>query len=219
MKKKSFAIIGLGRFGSAVALTLLESGYEVLALDSNEELVQKYSDKFTHVIAADTTDENALKSLGMRNFDVVIVAIGHDVQASLLTTLLLKEIGVEHIVAKADNLLHGKMLEKIGATRVVYPERDMGQRLAHNLISTNVLEYIELSPNFGIIEAAVPTSLVGLTLQKSDLRAKFGINVVALKRKGQIIVSPMPTEVFEQGDILVIIGDSLGIQQFEKMRT
>lgn len=219
MKKKSFAIIGLGRFGSAVALTLLESGYEVLALDSNEELVQKYSDKFTHVIAADTTDENALKSLGMRNFDVVIVAIGHDVQASLLTTLLLKEIGVEHIVAKADNLLHGKMLEKIGATRVVYPERDMGQRLAHNLISTNVLEYIELSPNFGIIEAAVPTSLVGLTLLKSDLRAKFGINVVALKRKGQIIVSPMPTEVFEQGDILVIIGDSLGIQQFEKMRT
>lgn len=219
MKKKSFAIIGLGRFGSAVALTLLESGYEVLALDSNEELVQKYSDKFTHVIAADTTDENALKSLGMRNFDVVIVAIGHDVQASLLTTLLLKEIGVEHIVAKADNLLHGKMLEKIGATRVVYPERDMGQRLAHNLISTNVLEYIELSPNFGIIEAAVPTSLVGLTLLKSDLRAKFGINVVALKRKGQIIVSPLPTEVFEQGDILVIIGDSLGIQQFEKMRT
>lgn len=219
MKKKSFAIIGLGRFGSSVALTLLDSGYEVLALDSNEELVQKYSDKFTHVIAADTTDENSLKSLGMRNFDVVIVAIGHDVQASLLTTLLLKEIGVEHIVAKADNLLHGKMLEKIGANRVVYPERDMGQRLAHNLISTNVLEYIELSPNFGIIEAAVPTPLVGQTLQQSDLRAKFGINVVALKRKGQIIVSPMPTELFELGDILVIIGDSLGIQQFEKMRT
>ena len=160
-KNKQFAVIGLGRFGVSVARTLFKGGYEVLAIDSNEERVQKISSEVTHVVQADTTDENALKALGIRNFDVVVVAIGEDVQANVLTTLLLKELGVNYIVAKAKNELHGKMLEKIGADRVVYPERDMGQRVAHNLVSTNVLDYIELSPDLSLVEVTTPKVLGG----------------------------------------------------------
>lgn len=145
--EKHFAVIGLGRFGTSVAMTLQSLGHEVLAIDSDAERVQKLSDQVTHVVQVDTTEESALMALGLRNFDAIVVAIGEDVQANVATTLLLKEIGVPYIIAKARNALHGKMLEKIGADRVVYPERDMGQRVAHSMVSANVLDYIELSPN------------------------------------------------------------------------
>ncbi|EAX48189.1 TrkA-N domain protein [Thermosinus carboxydivorans Nor1] len=157
-RNKSFAVIGLGRFGTSVARTLSRLGYEVLAIDTEEERVQQVADEVTHTYIADTTDENSLKALGIRNFDVVVVAIGEDIQANVLTTLLLKDLGVKYIVAKARNELHGKMLAKIGADRVVYPERDMGQRVAHNLVSTNVLDYIELSPDLSLIEPALPAA-------------------------------------------------------------
>ena len=139
-QKKQFAVIGLGRFGTSVAMTLQQLGHEVLAIDADEERVQKISDQVTHVVQADTTDENSLQALGLRNFDAVVVAIGENVQANVATTLLVKDMGVPFIIAKARNALHGKMLEKIGADRVVYPERDMGQRVAHSLISSNVLD-------------------------------------------------------------------------------
>jgi trk system potassium uptake protein TrkA len=217
MKKKQFAIIGLGRFGASVATTLFRLGYEVLAVDSNEERVQKFSDEVTHVVQADTTDENALKAVGIRNFDVVVVAIGEDVQANVLTTLLLKEMGVPYIVAKARNALHGKMLEKIGADRVVYPERDMGQRVAHNLVSTNVLDYIELSPDLSLVEVTAPKMLMGQSLAEANLRAKYGINVVAVKRGDEIIVPPLPSEKIAEKDILIIVGGTTGIKQLEEL--
>lgn len=217
MKRKQFAVIGIGRFGSSVASCLAGQGYEVMAVDEDEERVQKISEVVTHAVRADTTDEDALKSLGIRNFDAVVVAIGHDVQASILTTLLLKEAGVAYIVAKAQNALHGKMLEKIGADRVVYPEWDMGTRIAHNLISTNVLEYIELSPELSIVEVTVPRDMVGKELAESNLRERYGLNLVAIRRGETILVTPKPTEVFSRGDILFVIGENKGIRRLEQM--
>lgn len=219
MKKKSkqFAVIGLGRFGKSVARTLVKMGYEVLAVDVSEERVQGFSDEVTHVVQADTTDEETLKALGIRNFDVVVVAIGEDVQANTLTVLLLKELGVEYIVAKARNILHGKMLVKLGVDRVVYPERDMGQRVAHNLVATNVLEYIELSPNLTMVEVTTPKNLVGKTLAETELRAKYKVNVVAIKRGEEVIVPPVPSEKILDEDILFVVGDTKGIHKLEEL--
>lgn len=214
---KQFAVIGLGRFGTSIATTLFKLGHEVLAIDVNEEQVQRLSETVTHVVQADTTDENSLKALGIRNFDVVVVAIGEDVQANVLTTLLLKELGIKYIVAKARNELHGKMLAKIGADRVVYPERDMGLRVAHNLVSTNVLEYIELSPDLSVAEITAPKTLVGHSLAEADLRVKYEINVVAIKRNEVLIVPPPSDEKIRQGDILIFVGQTKGIQAMEEL--
>ena len=189
----------------------------MLAIDADEERVQKFADEVTHVVQADTTDENSLKALGIRNFDTVVVAIGADVQANVLTTLLLKELGVRYIVAKAKNQLHGKMLEKIGADRVIYPERDMGMRVAHNLVSTNVLDYIELSPNLSLVEVSAPRALRGQTLAESNLRSRYGINVVAIKRGEEIIVPPMPTDKIDDQDILIVVGANTGIRKLEEL--
>lgn len=216
-KTKQFAVIGLGRFGTSVASTLHKMGYEVLAIDTDEERVQEFSNEVTHVVQADTTDEDTLKALGIRNFDVVVVAIGADIQANILTTLLLKELGVPYIVAKANNKLHGKMLKKLGADRVVFPERDMGQRVAHNLISSTIMDYIELSPDLNIMEISVPQAIVGKTLVQTDLRAKYGINVVAIKRGDHIIVTPIPSEKIIVQDILVVVGTIKGIQSLEEL--
>lgn len=217
-KEKQFAVIGLGRFGASVAMTLLKMGYEVLAIDSNPERVQKFSDSITYVVQADTTDENALKELGIRNFDTVVVAIGADIQANTMTTLLLKELGVNRIVAKASNALHGKMLQKIGADRVVYPERDMGYRVAHNLAAPNVLDYIELTPEVSVVEVSAPAILIGKSLAESRLRSVYGINVVAIKRGEQMIVPPLPEEQIRAQDILIVVGDSVGAQRLEELQ-
>ena len=217
MKRKQFAIIGLGRFGTSVAKTLYEMGYEVLAVDTDETRVQDFSDEVTNVVQADTTDEDTLKALGIRNFDVVVVAIGADVQANLMTTLQLKEMGVSYIVAKAKNNLHGKMLEKIGADRVVYPERDMGQRVAHNLVSSNVLEYIELSPEYSIVEVTAPKVLVGKNLVETDLRGRYEVNVVAIRRGEQLLVPPQPTEKIMDKDVLFVVGANRGVQRLEEL--
>jgi trk system potassium uptake protein len=216
-KKKQFAVIGLGRFGTSVATTLFKTGYEVLAIDASADRVQKFSNEVTHVVQADTTDEGALKALGIRNFDVVVVAIGEDVQANVMTTLSLKEMGVKFIVAKARNELHGKMLEKIGADRVVYPERDMGVRVAHNLMSTNVLDYIELSPDLSLVEVSTPMELVGQSLAEANLRAKYGVNVVAIKRGDRLILPPLPSEKIVTKDILIVVGGNSGVNKLEEL--
>ncbi|CQR73977.1 Ktr system potassium uptake protein A [Sporomusa ovata DSM 2662] len=216
-KNKQFAVIGLGRFGTSVATTLFKLGYDVLAIDVNEEQVQKISETVTHVVQADTTDENSLKALGIRNYDVVIVAVGSDIQANVLTTLLLKELGIKYIVAKAINELHGKMLAKIGADRVVYPERDMGLRVAHSLVSTNVLEYIELSPDLSVAEITAPKILVGHSLAETNLRVKYELNVVAIKRNEVLLVPPPSDEKIKAGDILILVGQTKGIQKLEEL--
>lgn len=206
MAKKQFVVIGLGRFGTSVAKTLYSLGNDVLAIDVDEETVQNISDSVTHSVQADATDENTLRSLGIRNFDVAVVTIGSDLQSSVMVTLLLKELGVDLIIAKANSEIHAKVLYKIGADRVVLPERDMGVRVAHNLVSSNILDYIELSPDYSIAEIANPKAWQGKTLQELNLRANFGINIVAVKKDNDINVSPMAEDKLEAGDVIVAIG-------------
>lgn len=206
--KQSFVIVGLGRFGGSICRTLVESGQEVLAIDSNEDRVNEYMNIATHTVVANAQDEMTLRSLGIRNFDHVIVAIGEDIQASILVTLMCKEMGVPNILAKAQNEYHARVLEKIGADRVVHPERDMGYRIAHNLVSKNILDYLELSAEYSLAEVVVTNKkFYGKTLQELDFRQKFGLNVVAIRRNNdEPIVSPPAEEIVQQNDHLVVIG-------------
>lgn len=214
--KKQFAVIGLGRFGGAICNELTRQGMEVLVIDKDEDRVNEFSQIATHAVIADTTDEAALKSLGIRNFDNVIVAIGDNIQASILTTLILEELGVKHITVKAQNDYHGKVLRKIGADEVVHPERDMGVRIAHSITSTNVLDYLELSDQHSIVEMVAGSKMDGKSLIDLDVRAKFGLNIVGIKRSGEINVSPSADEVIQKGDILIVIGADEDINRMEK---
>ncbi|WP_147802458.1 potassium channel family protein [Alkalicoccus halolimnae] len=214
--KKQFAVIGLGRFGGSIVKELNELGMEVLAIDVNEEKVNEYASVATHAVMADTTDENTLRSLGIRNFDHVIVAIGDNIQSSILTTLMLVEIGVDHITVKAQNDYHEKVLSKIGAHKVVHPERDMGIRIAHNLVSKNVLDYLELSDEFSIVEIEAGARVDGYTLIDLDLRAKYGCNIMAVKRGEDINVSPAAEDVLKHGDVLIVIGADRDITRMEQ---
>ena len=216
MDLKQFVVLGLGRFGSSLARTLYGLGYDVLAVDEMEEAVQEISESVTHAVQADATDESTLRSLGLRNFDVAIVAIGSNIQSSILISMIVKELGVKHVVAKAQSELHAKLLYKIGVDRVVFPERDMGIRLAHNLVSSNVLDFIELSSDYSIVEMAALDEWQGKTLKDLDFRRKYGLNVIAIKRNGEMNVSPRAEEKIEENDVLVVIGDNERITRLEK---
>ncbi|MFZ3171680.1 MAG: TrkA family potassium uptake protein [Carboxydocellales bacterium] len=203
---RQFAVIGLGRFGSNIASALFRMGFEVLAIDEDEDRVQEIMEQVTHAVQADALDEEVLKKLGLRNFDKVIVAIGHDIQASILVTVMLKDMGVKSVVAKAQNDLHGRVLERVGADQVVYPERDMALKVAQQLVSGNVLDHIELSPEFSILEMITPIEFAGKLLGAIDLRNKHRVSVMAIKRGQDIIVAPGAQEHIEAKDILVVIG-------------
>jgi trk system potassium uptake protein len=205
-KKKSYVVWGLGRFGVSVAETLTELGHEVLGIDNNEEIVQRLSTVLTHVVVTDNIDETTVKALGLRNFDVAIVGIG-ELQANLLCTMLLKEAGVRMIVSKASSTLHGKMLEKIGADKVIYPERDMGKRVAHNLASSNIMDYIELTDDLSLMEISLIEDMKDKTLIEADVRRKYGVNVVAIKHKdGTTEINMDPQKPLVDGDVLIVIG-------------
>ncbi|WP_206711451.1 potassium channel family protein [Peribacillus faecalis] len=214
--KKEFAVIGLGRFGGSICRELVAQGMEVLAIDHKEDRVNEFASIASHAVIGDTTDESVLKSLGIRNFDHVIVAIGDDIQASILTTLMLKELGVKHITVKAQNDYHEKVLIKIGADQVVHPERDMGKRIAHKIVSNNILDYIDLSDDHSIVEIVASPRLNGRTLIDLDIRAKYGINIVGLKRGNKVIISPAADEMIYVGDILIVLGADTDINRFEK---
>lgn len=216
MSSKQFAIIGMGRFGSSVARTLYEMDFEVMGIDENEERINDNIQYVTHAVVADTTDERALKELGIRNFDVVVVAIGVDIQASILTVLTLKELGVKKIVAKAQNERHGQVLYKVGADRVVFPERDMGVRVAHNLISANVLDFIELAEDYSVAEVIVSSRMVGKSLRQLNLRALYEVNVIAIKSGDTFNITPNPDDLIRVGDVLVVIGNNKDLQTFEE---
>ncbi|MBS4008911.1 MAG: TrkA family potassium uptake protein [Clostridium sp.] len=218
MKARQFAVIGIGRFGASVAAKLYEMGYDVLAIDTSESRIDGIVDRVTHAVVADSTSETALKSLGISNFDVVIVAIGQDIQASILTTLVLKEMGVKQIVTKALTEQHGKVLQKIGADRIVFPERDMGVRVANNLAATNVLDFIELSPDFSIVEFIATAEMVGKSLKELDLRARFGVNVLAIRTADKnISVSPGASDKIQAGDLLIMVGENTSLQKMSEI--
>src|SRR5665648_1062803 len=210
---KQFIVLGLGRFSSSVATTLVELGHEVLGVDNDEERVNELKDKITQVVQADITDERALKELRVKNFDTATVGIGSDLETSILVTMMLKEMGVKYIIAKAQNNLHAKVLEKIGVDKIVFPERDMGRRIAHNLITPNIKEYIELEPDYSIIEIETLPEFVDKTLSELDLRNKYGINVLAIKRNDVFNISPRAKDIIKKGDLLIIIGETKKITE------
>ena len=212
MKNKQFAVIGIGRFGESLINELCRLGYEVLAIDVNEERVNDAVRTATHAIQADAMDQDTMKKIGIRNFDVVVVAIGNNIQSNILTTIILKELGVKKVVAKAQNALHGKVLEKIGADYVIYPERDMAIKLARSLVSHNFLEQINLSPTYSIIELFAPRVFVSKTLNEIGLRRKMQVTILAIRRGEDIIVSPGPDEKIGRDDILVVLGRNDNIE-------
>lgn len=205
-KRKQFAVIGLGRFGGSLIKELICMGYEVLAIDNDEQKVQEYVDIATHAVQADSSDENALRKLGIDNFDVVVVSIGQNIQVNILTTIILKEMGVKHVIAKAQNALHAKVLDKIGTDTVINPERDMAIKLAHSF-SHNIMNQIELSPDYSIVEMLAPQVMVNNSLLELQVRKKMNISVIAIKRDHEIMMPPNPEQVIREKDILVIAGE------------
>ena len=214
--KREFAVIGLGRFGGSVCEELSLEGMKVLAIDKNEHKVNEFKNIASHAVIADSTDEGVLKELGIKNMDHVIVAIGDNIEASILTTVILDDLGVEKITVKAQSDYHAKILHKIGANQVVHPERDMGKRIAHSIISSNILDYLELSDDYSMVEVAASKKMLGKTLIDLNIRAKFGCNVVAIKNGKDINVSPTADYKINFEDTLIVIVADEDISKFEK---
>ncbi|MCI7096684.1 MAG: TrkA family potassium uptake protein [Clostridiales bacterium] len=214
---KSYLVIGLGRFGSEVARKLSEQKGEVLAMDRRNDLVQQLSNHVTHAVVGDSQDKEVLRALGAGNFDCAVVAIGGDLSASVLTVMNLKELGVPYIVCKAHDETHRRVLEKLGADRVVIPEQENADRLAKSLSSTNVLDYIVLSNEYGIIEVPVPKVWVGKSLKELNVRAKLGINILAIKHDGMTDVSPAADYVLSGDAIMLVLGNTKALDAVQKL--
>lgn len=209
----SVIVIGLGRFGSALATTLEQLGDEVLGVDASEERVADLKDSLTHVVEADTTDIRALEQLGARDFDRAVVAIGSDMEASILTTAALVDLGIRDIWAKAMTRPHSRILERIGATHVVFPEAQMGERVAH-LVAGRVLDFVPLDSGFALVEATAPTSMCGRSLGDIGIRAKHGVTIVCVKPSGGTFTYATADTVLGPGDLIVIAGETSRAEAF-----
>jgi trk system potassium uptake protein TrkA len=223
MARRAFAVIGLGRFGSHTATTLAQLGQDVIGIDKNEDNVRRLGEVLQHVVELDATDERALRAAGLKDVDVAIISIGENVEASILIVTTVKELGIDTIIAKATTPLHGRILEKLGVTRVIFPEREMGIRLAHSLVVPNVLDYIELSRDTSIIEIPAPAAFVGKTLRELQLRPRYGLTLIAIKRQsqtgdGQITdIAPTADDQIRAGDVLSLLGNNERLAQLEKL--
>lgn len=219
MKRKQFAIIGLGRFGSAMASTLVELGQDVIGVDSEPERVRALADTITQAVELDAIDERALKAAGIHNVDVAVVSIGENIESSLLVVMLLKELGIRTIVAKAVTALHGRILEKLGVSRVVFPEREMATRTAHSLVMPNAIDYIELSRDFSIVELPAPAEFIGRSLKQLEMRPRFGLTLVAIKRREEQTevtnIAPGADEVIREGDVLALLGNIADLKRLD----
>jgi trk system potassium uptake protein TrkA len=213
---KEFIVIGLGRFGGGLAETLAGMGHEVLGVDSDPKAVQDLAGVLTHVVEADSTSEAAMRQLGAEEFETAVVAIGTEIEASILTTSVLSDLGVGRIVAKAVTEAHGRILERVGAHRVVFPERDMGVRVGHSLAGS-ILDYFELDPAFAIVETSAPKELVGRTLAAAEVRKRYGITVVCVKPGGGSFTYATPETVVAEGDILVVAGEKRRAEAFGEL--
>ena len=212
---KTYVVIGLGRFGTAVATELCKLGHEVLAIDDSEDRVQAAANQVTHAVTGDAKDQAVLRTLGVRNYDCAIVAVADDVGSSALITMNLKELGVKKVIAKAQSHVHQKVLQKIGADMVVFPEHETGVKLAQSLSSANVLNFIELSDDYGIVELSVPKPWVGKTLKELNVRVKYMVNIIAVYQggtEGALEVAPGGEYTLKQGDVVVTLGrnDDIG---------
>ncbi|MDO5544798.1 MAG: TrkA family potassium uptake protein [Eubacteriales bacterium] len=217
MNMKSYIVIGLGRFGQTLARQLCALGAEVLALDNRSDLVQQVADDVTHAVVGDGQDKEVLRALGARNFDCAIIAIGSNLAASVLTAMNLKELGVPYIICKAHDETHRKVLEKLGVDRVIIPEQENAQRLARSLNSHNVLEYIELSEDYGILEIPAPAGWIGKTIKELNVRAKLGVNIIAVENDKKTNVSPSADYQIVPGDVMVVLGDNYALEAVQKL--
>ena len=217
-KKKQVVVIGLGRFGSSVSRELHNLGHEVLAIDMDPEKVENIADYASQATVADATDKLQLKAMGVRNFDQAIVAIGDNLQASVLCTLMLKEIGLEEVWVKARDLQHKKILEKVGADRVIQPEYEMGIRIAHHMDSEKIVDYIDLSDDYSIVEMSATKKIAGKTLYDLEIRVKFNCITLAIKRGEDVNIAPHPDDVIELGDLLVVMGHRNDLKRLEEKR-
>ena len=230
MKKKQIAVIGLGTFGSSVARELTLKGAEVLAIDTDEDKVKDITQHVAQAVVADATEDKVLRSLGVSDFDTAIVAIGESMESSILITLLLKELGVKNIIVKSISSLHSKVVAKVGANRVIYPEYEMAKKLADSLVSPNILEEIELSPEYNIVEALAPKRFWGKSIRDSEIRTNFNVDVIAVKRHAPVINDDGQSDVKEEifivpggsfeimeGDVVVLVGRDQAIDQIKKM--
>ena len=219
MDMKQYLVIGLGRFGTSVAKTLYEAGENILGIDVSEELVQDRINNniLKNAIIGDASDEKILKDIGAENFDVAFVCIG-DIEASVMIALNLKELGIKSIIAKAINKKHGKVLTKIGATEIVYPEEHMGKRIAELTMNTDIIEHLKFTDNFVLVEVKAPSIFWNNSLIKLDVRNKYNINIVGIKKsKGEFLPNPTANVVIEEGDVLVIITDKKTVESFNKL--
>ena len=213
----SVAVIGLGRFGSALALELMKSGTEVLGIDGSEEIVQAHNSLLTHVVRADSTKEETLRQLSVPDFDRVVVAIGSDIQANILTASLLLKLGIPNLWAKAVNDQHGEILEQLGIGHVIYPEKDMGKRVAH-LVRGAMQDYIEIGENFALVKTAPPKAVLGTSLGESKVRARYGVTITAFHRPGVGWSYTTLETVLEAGDVILIAGQSERVEAFSLLR-
>jgi len=214
--KRQVLIIGLGRFGISLATTLFRMGHDVMAVDEDEKKVQNLSTQITHAVQADCTDEAVLRELGVGNFDVAIVTMGEAIQNSVLCAILLKKLGVRYVIARAENDLHGTILDKIGVDKVVYPEREMGIRVAHSLILTDVQDYIPVAPSYGVSKLATSPYFVGKSLSDIGLGrgGRWGLAVLLIQRGKEVVVTPDRAEIVRQGDVLILAGSDEKLEQF-----
>lgn len=206
MAKKEFVVFGLGRFGTSIAKTLSDGGCQVMVVDDDEDKIHEIADSVTYAVKADVTDADALASLGISNYDGAIIAIGKNLEASVMVTILVKEMGVPYVLAKAQNELHGKVLKKVGADMVIFPEKESGIRIANNLMMGNFFDAVELSANFSMMDLDIPEDWIGHSLKELNLRARKKINVIAVKRKDHLNINPEVDEPLEKDDVLVVIG-------------
>lgn len=218
---KNYLVIGLGRFGTSIAKTLYEADCEVLAIDTNEELIQEAINNniIDNALILDATDENALKEIGASNFDIAFIGIGSNIQASIMTTLNLKELGVKKIIAKAVTKSHGKVLKKIGANEVIYPEEYMGHRIAMLAMEPNMMEHLRFSKDFLLVEFKAPASFLGKNLMELSVRDSYNINIIGIKKSnGKLNPSPRATSVIEKGDTLLVITDAKTARELENLK-
>jgi trk system potassium uptake protein TrkA len=227
MKKRTFAVIGLGRFGAAVAETLVAQGQEVLAIDNDADSVEQIGDTVTHAVQCDATDEKALRSVGLDNVDVAVVSVGEDIEASILIVMTTMDLKVPEIIAKAVTAKQGKVLEKLGVRRVVYPEREAAVRLAHSLATPNQVEHLQLAKGFGFVEMPLPTRYAGMLLRESMIRTHYNVNVVAIKRRApdtglpggaeeEVNFNPSADDLLKEGDVLLMIGHEHDLQRLQE---
>lgn len=208
MRDKNVLVLGLGRFGSALARKLFEKGVEVMAVDRDYTKVQKLADQVTYAAQADMTDEETMRELGINNFDIAVIATGSNIEASIEATLLCKDAGIATVIAKATNITHERILQKIGADKIIFPELESGERLARVISGSNLLEFIEFSSEFSLAEIRVHEAWVGKNLMELDFRKEYNLNVVAFERDGKTLINPNPTTLIEKNDLIVLIGKS-----------